>query len=174
MAKNRQQKAAALQQLEVDLQHKGVVFFSYSALKVSELEELRKKLRTAGHTVTVAKRNLLLRALHAAGYSDQLASQLTGPMALAVGDDEVAPAKIVAEFRKTHEQMDLFGGLLEHNYMDAAAVKQLATLPSKPELLAKVVGCLNAPMAGFVHVLAGNLRGLVNVVTAMKDAQAKS
>lgn len=173
MPKNRQQKSETLEQIQADLDHKGVVFFSYGGIKVHELEELRKKLRVEASTITVAKRNLLLLALKEKGYDHTpIADALTGPVAVAVGDDEVTPAKIVADFQKTHEKMSLYGGLLENKFMDASAVTQLATLPSKKELLAKVVGTMNAPISGFVNVLAGNLRGLVNVVNAIKDSKA--
>lgn len=173
MSKNRQQKGEALQQIEADLDHKGVVFFSHAGLKVHEMEELRKKLRVEASTITVAKRNLLLLALKEKGYdSTPIADALTGPVAVAVGDDEVSPAKIVADFGKTHDKISFYGGLLEQKFMDADKVSQLATLPSKQELLAKVVGTMNGPISGFVNVLAGNLRGLVNVVNAIKDSKA--
>lgn len=173
MSKTRQQKEAALSVLEADLDHKGVVFFSYAGLKVVELEELRKKLRAEASTVIVAKRNLLLLATKHKGYSD-LDADLPGAIAVAVGDDEVAPAKIVAEFGKAHESVQLFGGILEHAFVNATAVKQLATLPSKQQLLGQVVGCLNAPISGFVNVCAGTMRGLLNVLQARQEQQAKS
>jgi large subunit ribosomal protein L10 len=135
---------------------------------VADFEALRKKLRSEHGTITVAKRNLLLLALKNKGYTVE-SQALPGAVAVAAGDDEVTPAKVVATFRKDHEQVELYGGILEQTFMDAAQVKQLATLPGKPELLGKIVGSMNAPIAGFVNVLAGNLRGLVTVLSAIKD-----
>jgi len=171
MPKNRKQKSDQLSEIEKDLQHKGVVFFSYGGLKVSDVEALRKDLRVEKGTLTVSKRNLLLLALKNKGY-EGLEEHLNGPVALAVADDEIAPAKVVAQFKKKHDMVQLFGGLLENKFMDAAAVTQLASLPSKQELLGKVVGSMQAPVSGFVNVLAGNLRGLVTVLDAIRSKKA--
>jgi len=82
---------------------------------------------------------------------------------MALGD-EVSAARIVNNFSKTHEILQVFGGVLEGKFISVAMVKSLANLPSKQELLAKLVGSINAPVSGFVNVLAGNLRGLVGVL----------
>ncbi len=179
MAKNKQQKTILLEQIEKDLDRKGVTFFSYAGLKVTELEGLRKKLREsagagAGGNITVAKRNLLLLALKNKGFEDDAIGALTGAVALAAADDEVMPAKVVAEFRKQHESVQLFGGLLEQKFIAASAVAELALLPGKTELLAKVVGSLQAPISGLVNVMAGNLRGLVTVLKALQDKKSQA
>ncbi|MFA5995743.1 MAG: 50S ribosomal protein L10 [Patescibacteria group bacterium] len=173
MAKTRQQKEQALQELTKLLDNKGVVMFGHSGLKVKQMEDLRKDLRKDNLTLTVAKRNLLLLALKNKGLS--LADNaITGAVAIAVGDDEVAPAKAVANFKKTNEQVEFYGALINQTALDATAVTNLAKLPSKQELLAKLVGSLQAPITGFVNVLAGNLRGLVNVLNAVKDGKSKA
>ncbi len=77
--------------------------------------------------------------------------------------------KLVKGFSKKHEDIEFQGGILEGQIIDIEELKKLADLPSREELLAKVVGSLNAPISGFVNVLAGNLRGLVNVLNAIKD-----
>lgn len=170
MAKTRQQKEVALERIEKQLNHKSIVLMSYMGLKVTDLEDLRKKLRVENSTLTVAKRNLFLLALKNRGIAMN-AEEMKGSVAMAVGDDEVMPAKVVADFRKTHENVQLFGGIVNEEVMDVTQVTALATLPSKPELLAKLVGTLNAPVSGFVNVLAGNLRGLVNVLNAVKSSK---
>jgi large subunit ribosomal protein L10 len=86
--------------------------------------------------------------------------------------DEVAPAQIIATFAKTHDVMTIFGGILEGKYIDAIKVTELSKLPSKEQLYAQLVGTLNAPISGFVNVLAGNLRGLVQVLNAIKEQKA--
>ena len=86
--------------------------------------------------------------------------------------DEVTPARIVNTFAKTHEVVSIFGGLLEGKFIDSAMVKSLANLPSKTELLSRMVGSFNAPLSGLVNVLAGNLRGLARVLNAYKDKKA--
>jgi large subunit ribosomal protein L10 len=114
----------------------------------------------------------LARALKEVGVSvDE--KMLEGSILTAVGlQDEVAPAKLVHEFFKDRESIRMVGGILEGKVMDAASVIQLAKLPSKQELLAKVVGSLNAPASGFVRVLSGNLRGLLYALQAIKDRKA--
>lgn len=171
MPKSRAQKADLLTALNQALGRKGVVFFSYSSLKVAELEALRKELRKDNSAIVVAKRNLLRLALKEHGITTDEAG-LQGAIAVAAGDDEVTPAKTVATFKQKHESVVLQGGLLEQRFMSAAEVTQLATLPSKPELLGKLVGTLQAPVSGLVNVLAGNLRGLVTVFDAIKAQKA--
>ena len=83
--------------------------------------------------------------------------------------DEVAPAQLVAEFAKKHEVVTIFGGLLEGNLIDGVKVVELSKLPSKQCLLGQLVGTLNAPVSGFVNVLAGNLRNLVGVLNNIKE-----
>ncbi len=116
----------------------------------------------------MAKRNLLYIALKDKGI-ELTPEEIDGAVAVAYGQDEVTPAKIISEFKKDHDQVEFYGGILENAYIDQAQVAQMATLPTKQELLAKVVGSLNAPVSGFVNVLAGNMRGLVNVLSAIKD-----
>ena len=167
MAKTRQQKEDAVKQLGAELDKKGVVFFHYGGLKVSEMEELRGKLREENAIITVAKRTLLRNVLSEKGLTG--GDAITGPVAVASADDEVMPAKLVAEYKKEHEQIEFYGGLLEESFIDEAKVSHLASLPSKQELLAKAVGSMKAPINGFVNVLSGNLRGLVTVLGAIKD-----
>lgn len=163
-----------MQQLEAitnALSRKGVVFFSHSGLKVADMETLRKDMRKENNSIIVAKRNLLLLALKQQGITADV-SQLSGAIAVATGDDEVMPAKLVATFKKKHESVSFFGGLLENRFMSPAEVEQLSALPGKPELLAKMVGSLQAPISGMVNVLAGNLRGLVTVLDAVRSQKS--
>lgn len=171
MPKNRAQKAQQLEAITNALNHKGVVFFSHSGLKVADMETLRKDMRKENNSVIVAKRNLLLLALKQQGI-DIGATTLNGAVAVATGDDEVLPAKLVATFKQKHEAVTFFGGILENRFMSATEVEQLSSLPGKQELLAKMVGSLQAPISGMVNVLAGNLRGLVTVLDAVRSQKS--
>jgi len=169
MAKTKQQKQEIVKNLTDRLtKAKGVVFSSYIGLKVSELEELRKSLRTKQAEMTVAKKTLLAKSLKDSGFSDIKVENMESGVIVATGTDEVQPAKLVNAFAKTHDKMKFYGGIMEGKYIDIDQVKFLAGLPSKEELLAKLVGSINAPVSGFVNVLAGNLRGLVTVLKAIK------
>ena len=98
---------------------------------------------------------------------------MEGQVAIAMANmDEVSAAKIIDIFAKTNENVKLLGGVLGSTVMNAAEVKALAKIPSKEQLLGQLVGTLNAPISGFVNVLAGNLRGLVQVLNAVKEQKA--
>ncbi|KKW32601.1 MAG: 50S ribosomal protein L10, partial [Candidatus Uhrbacteria bacterium GW2011_GWA2_52_8d] len=98
--------------------------------------------------------------------------ELEGSILTTIGfDDEVAAAKLIAEFAKDRETIQILGGILEGKFVGSDAIKQLATLPSREQLLAMLVRSLNAPISGFVHVLAGNLRSLVYVLNAIRAAK---
>lgn len=83
-------------------------------------------------------------------------------------EDEIAPAKILKDFQKEHKILKISGGILERNFIELNEVLKLANLPSKQELIAKVIGGINAPISGFVNVLAGNLRNFVCVLQAIE------
>lgn len=173
MPKTREQKEKAMQTLvETMKQSKSVVFANFQGLKVSESEELRRLCRKEGVEYLAVKKTLVSKALKDAGIEANPKS-FNGAVSVVFGiSDEVAPAQILAKFAKTHEAVKLFGGILEGAFIDAAKVTSLSKLPSKQQLLGQLVGTLNAPVSGFVNVLAGNLRGLVTALNAIKDAKA--
>ena len=98
---------------------------------------------------------------------------MEGQVAISLSNaDEVSAAKIIDIFAKTNPNVKMLGGTLGNQVMTAAEVKALAKVPSKEQLLGQLVGTLNAPISGFVNVLAGNLRGLVQVLNAVKEQKA--
>lgn len=173
MAKTRQQKEEIVQELVEQMKtSKSAVFANFQGLTVQQTEELRQKCREAGVSLVASKKSLLKKALSLSGL-DVDTKAFEGGVAVALGlEDEVAPAQVLANFAKDHEVVTLFGGVLEGEFMDEAKVKQLAKLPSKQQLLGQLVGTINAPVSGFVNVLAGNLRGLVGVLNNIKEAKA--
>ncbi len=172
MPKTREQKEQTMQILVDTLkQSKSVVFANFQGLKVSESEELRRLCRKQGLTYVATKKTLVAKALKDLGMTADPKS-FDGAVSVVIGlEDEVAPAQILANFAKKHEAVRLFGGILEGAFIDGAKVTELSKLPSKQQLLGQLVGTLNAPISGFVNVLAGNLRGLVTVLGAIKDAK---
>jgi len=173
MAKTRQQKETSVKDLAERMQAaKAVVFANFQGLKVSESEELRAKCREQQVDYLASKKTLLKRALSEAGY-DQDAKAFEGGVAVVLGrEDEIAAAQVTDKFARDHEVATIYGGIFEGKFIDAAKVKELAKLPTKPELYAKLVGTINAPVSGFVNVLAGNLRGLVQVLNAVKESKS--
>lgn len=173
MPKSKQQKQGTVGDLVGGLKTaKGVVFANFQGLTVAQTEELRKNARKEGITMIAAKKTLVKRALDEAGLTGVNTSDFKGGVATFMGGDEVSPAKVVSLFAKKNEIVAIFGGILEGKFIDKAMVKSLSALPGKQELLAKMVGSMNAPIAGFVNVSAGVMRGLVNVLNAYKDKKA--
>ena len=174
MAKTKQNKVNSLEALGTGLQTaKSVVFANFGGLKVKETEELRRKCREQNIQFVATKKTLLRKALQDAGVAATDPKAFTGSVAAVFGHgDEVAPAQVIAEFAKTHDVLTIFGGILEGQFIDAAKVKALSSLPGKHQLLGQLVGTLQAPISGFVRVLGGNLSGLVTVLNGIKEKKA--
>lgn len=172
MPKTRAQKAEIVAKVADRFKRmKAVAFSSVSGYTMAQADKLRDKAREADVDVFVAKKTLLKLAAQEAGLP-QL-ENLDGSVLTAVAyGDEVSAAKLLKELTKENEAMSLLGGILEGKLVDADGVKRLAALPSKHQLLGQLVGTLNAPVSGFVNVLAGNIRGLVTVMNAIKEKKA--
>lgn len=170
MAKTKAQKEEQLNRLNEKVAGmKSAVIVEYKGLKVKETEELRNNLRKNDVDFHVAKATLAKMALKNQGIEiDETVFDKPFAIAFAM-KDEVAGAKEIDAFTKKNEVLQVLGGILEGKFIDAAAVKRLAALPSREQLLGQLVGTIAAPMSGMVNVLAGNMRGLVNVLNARKD-----
>jgi large subunit ribosomal protein L10 len=173
MALSKEQKNVVVEDLTSTLQNtKITVFATCAGVSVQELQTLRRQARESGTTVKVAKNRLFKQALASVdAYKSSDTSSLTGQLLFAFNnEDEVAPAQVLNDFAKKHPSLQFVGAYSENgDLMDGAAVKQLATLPSKDQLRGQLVGTIAAPLSGFVNVLAGNMRGLVNVLNAHKE-----
>ena len=141
----------------------------YKGLTVSQVTELRAKLREAGAQMSVVK-NTLMRLAAKGTDSEVLIDLFKGPNAIIISkDDPVAPAKVISDFLKTNEKIQLKGASLGGKFLSEEDVTQLAKMPSKEELLAKLVYTLNAVPTNLVNVLAGVPRNFLNVLNAVKD-----
>ncbi|NQU83473.1 MAG: 50S ribosomal protein L10 [Parcubacteria group bacterium] len=148
---------------------KSLVFLRYEGLKVKDIEDFRKKCKEADVEYTVVKKTLMEIALKNAGIEVDH-KEIEGNFGVVIGlNDEVLPAKTAYDYAKKNEAAEIAGGIVWGKIADKAMILQLAQLPSKEELLAKVVGSINAPIYGFVNVMAGNLRGLVQVLNSIKE-----
>lgn len=144
---------------------KAVILVNYQGLKVKEIQDFKKQLRRKGMGFQIIKNTLFKIALKKEGISvdEKLLDQ---PIAVVWGlDDEVTPAKMAVEFQKTAEKMDIVGAIVNQEFADESIIKQLAALPGRDELYARLVGSLNAPMYRLVNVLQGNLRSLVYILS---------
>lgn len=172
MPKTKGQKKAILNDLvEKVSKSKSIVFTKFAGLGVKDNEELRKELKKEGGEYLVTKKTLLSIALKENKIEDADIKGFDGQVAAVFGyEDEVSPAKIVDKYKKSLDgKVDFLGGILEGKYIAREGMIELAKLPSKQELYAKLVGSMNAPISGFVNALAGNLRGLVTVLKAVGE-----
>ncbi len=172
MAKNKIQKQEIVRDLEEKIKKsKSIILTSFDGLGVKDNEELRNSLRQENGEYYVSKKTLLDLALKSNKINDLDVKGLDGKVAVVFAyEDQVSPAKVIFNFRKNNEgKIDFLGGVLDGKVISKEEVENLATLPSRSELLAKMVGSLNAPVSGLVNVLAGNLRSLVTALKAIAD-----
>lgn len=147
----------------------SVVFVKNSGLTMEEMMEMRGKLRQSGSSFKIAKKTLIELALKEENLPEVDAAILEGPIGVALGADEVTSAKVLSDFAKDHETVELMGGILDGKVLSRDDVIALSKIPSKEELLAKMVGSLKSPISGFHGVLHGTLRGFVQVLGQIKE-----
>jgi len=152
---------------------KLTAYANYQGLSVADLEDLRKSAREQGVKIKIVKNRLVRVAMNEiAVYKDTDTTHLTGQLVYAISDsDEVAPAKILADFGKIHKALKLVGGFSEAGRMiDTAEITALAALPSKNELVAQVVAQLLSPVNDSISGLSGGLSGIVSGLEAKLEA----
>ena len=131
----------------------GVVLCEYRGITVEQDTRLRKQLREAGVKYKVYKNTLVKRAIAGSAY-ESLTDDLTGPTAMAISEtDATAPARILSNFAKEAEALVLKSGVVEGNYYGTDEIKQLASIPSREELLSKLLGSIQSPIANFARVV---------------------
>ena len=170
MAITKEKKEQIVSDIQNKLQKSIIaVLTDYRGLSVSDISELRKELREKGIDYKVAKNTLYLKSLKNLGVEIDK-SVFQQPIAMAFGyEDEVDPPKILNDFSKKHENLEIIGGIADGKYIPREYIINLASLPSKEELYARIVGSIASPLRGFISVLQGNLRGLVSVLNQYKD-----
>jgi large subunit ribosomal protein L10 len=151
----------------LDAAEGGVFLIDYRGLTVSQMATLRNLLREAGGEMRVYKNRLVQIALreNAMPTMDEL---LLGPSAFVFVEEEpVSSAKVIATFAKEHPALEMKGGLVQGEVLDQSDLKALSKLPSRDELMAKLLGTLTNPARGMVTVLSGVSRGLVTAIDAL-------
>jgi len=146
-----------------------IVLTDYKGLDVAAMNDLRRRLRAEEIEYRVVKNTILTRA-SADNDGDLIKDFFKGPSAVALGfDDPIAPAKILAQFAKDHEQLEIKVGVMGGKVLDPTAITALAKLPSREVLLGQLLAVLNAVPTSFVRTLAEVPRSFVNVLAAIKD-----
>lgn len=153
---------------------KTLIFADYHGLTVNQISQLRRKIKAVGGELVVTKNTLLSRALpnH---LTTQLPNSLTGPTAsIFAYEDEVAPLKAAYESSKSLGSPRFKFGFFGQDFLDLAALETLAKIPSRPELNAKVIGMIAAPIYNFVYVLQANIRNLVSVLDQASKSKSST
>jgi large subunit ribosomal protein L10 len=165
-------KEAAIAELQRKLAGATNLFLTdYTGLTVEQITRLRGELRKDGNSYAVVKNSLF--SIAAADLAKQLEQFLTGPTGVVfAGEDPVAPAKALKHFSDDVKAIGIKAAYIEGRIVDAKEVMVLASLPSKQELIAKLVGSLASPLRGLVTVLSGNQSGLVRVLNAIREQKA--
>lgn len=170
MAVSRKKKEESLTKFADSLKKSKIaVFVNFQGMNVKDVSELRNQIRKNGGAMQVVKKTIIKRAAQDKGVTVDTET-LGGEIAAVFGyDDEVSVVKTLDAAAKGKERPELRGGIMGMEVLNAVMVKQLASIPSRAQLLAQFVGGINAPVSGFVQVLSGNLRNLVQVMHAIQE-----
>lgn len=170
---DRAQKAELVAELKSTFEGTSVVIVTRNlGLTVAQSTALRTKMREAGASYKVSKNKLARIAVEGTSYT-AINDLLVGPTALSTSADPVAPAKVIVDFAKTNDKLEIVGGAMGDTVLDVAGVKALAELPSLDELRAKIVGLLQAPatkIAQIVQAPAAQVARVIGAYAAKEDA----
>lgn len=169
MAITKEQKKAILKDLKENIsKQKVIIFADFTGLKVKDISDLRKKLKKSDSQLKVAKKTLAQIAFKEGGFKAEIKG-LKGEIAFIFGfKDEISPAKIVFQIAEKNPNLKILGGVLENKIVNADRIIELARLPTREELLARLVGSVSAPMSNILSVLQGNIKGLIYVLANAK------
>jgi large subunit ribosomal protein L10 len=166
---NRQEKAVVIEEVSAEIARaQSVIIAEYRGLDVASVTVLRKTARESGVYLRVLKNTLVRRAVTGSPF-EGLSGQLTGPLIYGISTDPVAAAKVLAGFAKSNEQLVIKGGALPNNVLSQDGVKALATMPSREELLSKLLGTMQAPITQFVRTLNEIPTKFVRGLAAVRD-----
>lgn len=171
MAKTKLQKKEIIEDLKQNLiDQKAVVFVDFQGLGAKALSELRNSLKEADCFLKVTKKTLLglvFESLKEPSLKEEV-DNMQGELALVFGlKDEIIPSKIIYQFSRENENLKILGGLIknkEYKFLTIQEIIDLALLPSREEIFARLIGTLNAPVTNFVGALKGNLRNFVFIL----------
>jgi large subunit ribosomal protein L10 len=167
------EKVAAVTEIKERIESSKIAIMTqYVGINVEQVTDLRKRLRDADVGYKVYKNNLAKRALEELELGDA-ASHMDGPTAWTFSEDPVAPAKILKEFSSEVNFVAMCGGVLDGKVVSKEQLEVLASLPSRDQLLAQVVGTIAAPLRNFVGTLNALPRNFVNVLDQIKKQKAE-
>ena len=167
-----EQKQATVSEVQTRLAGaQAVIVAEYRGLNVERVTQLRVKARKSGLYLRVLKNTLARRAVKGTPF-EKLTEAMTGPLMYGIASDPVAGAKVLSEFAKDNELFVIRGGAMPNAVMSAKDIKALAMLPSRQELLAKLVGTLQAPIVKLVRTMNEVPARFARTLAAVRDAQS--
>ena len=174
MALNREAKAAMSADVTAQVATaQAIVVAEYRGLDVASMTELRRKARQSGVYLRVLKNTLVRRAVAGTPF-EKLSDQMVGPLIYGVSQDPVAVAKVLQDFSKANDRLVIKAGALPNSTVDANAIKALAALPSREELLVKLLGTMQAPTVKFVQTLNEVPTKFVRALAAVRDQREQA
>jgi len=169
-----EQKQATVSEVSAKLASaQAVIVAEYRGLDVGRVTQLRAKGRKSGMYLKVLKNTLARRAVKGTPF-EKLAEQMSGPLMYGISDDPVAGAKVFSEFAKDNELFVIRGGAMPNTVMSAKEVRALAALPSREELIAKLLGTMQAPITKLVRTMNEVPGKFVRTLAAVRDAREKT
>ena len=172
MGLNLEQKQAVVSEIAAQLgSAQSVIVAEYRGLNVAAVTDLRAKARKSGLYLRVLKNTLARRAVKGTPF-EKLSEQMVGPLMYSISQDPVSGAKVLAAFAKDNGKFVIRGGAMPNVLMSVTDVKALAMLPSRDELLAKLMGTLQAPVATLVRTMNEVPGRFVRTLAAVRDAKA--
>jgi large subunit ribosomal protein L10 len=166
-----QKKAVVVEVSEQVSTAQAIIVAEYRGLQVGEMTELRAQARKSGVYLRVLKNTLVRRAVEGTPFSG-LANEMVGPLVFGISSDPVSAAKVLSDFAKANDKFIIKAGAMPNQVMDVKAVQALASLPSREELLAKLLGTMQAPVAKFVRTLNEVPAKFVRGLAAVRDQKA--
>ena len=168
---DRSQKEKAVEDFKnIFNEAEAVIVAQYKGLNSETIDELRTKTRDSNVSFKVKKNRLIKIALTGGEY-ENISDLFTGPTAIAYSKDVVAAAKVTSEFSKGNENLVIIGGALKEKVLDLDGIKHLASLPSLPELQAKIIGLISAPARQIATIVAAPATQLITVTKAYEGAK---
>ena len=169
MSLNRQEKAIVIEEVTTQVAAaQSIVVAEYRGLDVASVTVLRKNARASGVYLRVLKNSLARKAIVGTPF-EALSTKLVGPLIYAISADPVAAAKVLSAFAKDNDKLAIKAGALPNSILDVNGVKALATMPSRDELLSKLLGTMQAPIAQFVRTLNEVPTKFVRGLAAVRD-----
>jgi large subunit ribosomal protein L10 len=174
MAMNRSEKVAVVEDIGATVaEAQAIVVAEYRGLEVEAMTQLRRQAREAGVFLRVLKNSLARRALAGTPF-EVLVDQMVGPLIYGISTDPVSCARVLNDFAKGNQKLVLKAGAMRNSLLDADAVKALATMPSREELLATLLGTMQAPIATFVRTLNEVPGRFVRTLAALEKQKAEA